>query len=146
MTPKVTSLWAYTLPDETNSVGSTMCPESEGVLREPTLSEYQLLGRLVSSGFAGSDQLAEQLPGLLVSNIDSDGSLRLRPVRGGAADVVRRIPVEATYADAGGGLVHVLLHVIDGQLDELEIYREDSGPVSVGPTEAIELEIDPWRD
>jgi hypothetical protein len=31
--------------------------------------------------------------------------------------------------DQDGVAVHVLLHVLDGYLNELEIYREDSAPL-----------------
>ncbi|MGO4258714.1 hypothetical protein AB4Y76_19940 [Marmoricola sp. RAF53] len=76
--------------------------------------------------------------------IDRDGSLRLRPVDPTPAKVSRRIPVEATYVDTDGVLVHVLIHVINGVLDELEVYREDSGTVIVAPAEASVLEVEPW--
>ncbi len=33
-------------------------------------------------------------------------------------------------------MIHVLLHVVDGQLKELEVYREDSAPV---------MKLDPGR-
>ena len=42
-----------------------------------------------------------------------------RPFSGG-------FPVEAEVVDSDGVLIHVLLHVLEGFLDELEIYREDS--------------------
>jgi hypothetical protein len=58
--------------------------------------------------------------------------------------VRRRIPVEASYPDADGVVVHVLLHVIDGRLDELEVYREDSGSVLIPSTEADALKVDLW--
>jgi hypothetical protein len=41
-------------------------------------------------------------------------------------------------------VVHVLVHVIDGRLNELEVYREDSGSVLIPPTETDALEVDPW--
>jgi hypothetical protein len=49
------------------------------------------------------------------------------------AEVVRRIPVEAEFDDQDGVGVHVLLHVLDGYLNELEIYREDSSPLQREP-------------
>jgi hypothetical protein len=45
------------------------------------------------------------------------------------AVVERRIPVEAELKDADGVTIHVLLHVLDGLLNELEVYRDDSGPI-----------------
>ncbi|MFT4285360.1 MAG: hypothetical protein QM598_11065 [Protaetiibacter sp.] len=94
--------------------------------------------------FQGAETLSRQLASIFVEPIDRDGSLHLRPVDPVPVTVSRRIPVEAAYADADGVLVHVLLHVIDGVLDELEVYREDSGPVVIPPADASALEVEPW--
>ena len=48
---------------------------------------------------------------------------------GQLAEVTRRIPVEAEAEDSDGVSIHFLLHVVDGVVHELEVYREDSGPV-----------------
>jgi hypothetical protein len=37
--------------------------------------------------------------------------------------------VEAELEDIDGMAIHLLLYVIDGHLDELEIYRDDSRPI-----------------
>ncbi|MCU1362893.1 MAG: hypothetical protein JWM55_721 [Acidimicrobiaceae bacterium] len=60
--------------------------------------------------------------------IDRDGSLKFR-INGPRAEVSRRIPVEAEIEDSDGVTIHVLLHVADGLIDELELYREDSAPI-----------------
>ncbi len=120
-----------------------MCPDvSEPQFRQPTGPELSLLTGLISSGFQGAVELMEQLATARVAPIDADGSLRLQPTTGTLAPVRRRIPVEATYADDDGVSVHVLIHVIDGLLDQLEIYREDSEPVLRPATQAPDLEID----
>ena len=41
------------------------------------------------------------------------------------AQVVRRVPVEAEVEDEDGVTVHVLLHVLEGALAELEVFHED---------------------
>jgi putative aminopeptidase FrvX len=64
-----------------------------------------------------------------VRTIDPNGSLEFVHVEGPSAKVVRRIPVEAEARDEDGTVIHVLVHVLDGKLNELEIYREDSGTV-----------------
>lgn len=38
---------------------------------------------------------------------------------------------------------HVLIHVIEGALNELEVYREDSGDVLVAHAAAKQLEVEP---
>ena len=121
-----------------------MCPDQFEGLRPPSASERDLLQRLLAVDFQGANALSEQLENTLVEPIDRDGSLRLRPVDATPVSVSQRIPVEATYADADGVMVHVLIHVIEGVLNELEVYREDSGDVLLAPTDAPQLEVEPW--
>ena len=45
------------------------------------------------------------------------------------AHLEKRIPVEAEGRDADGMGIHFLLHVVDGLLKEIEIFREDSQPI-----------------
>jgi Domain of unknown function (DUF6984) len=45
-----------------------------------------------------------------------------------------RVPTESEYVDADGVPVHVELHVVDGVMSELDIYKEDSSPVVDAPT------------
>jgi hypothetical protein len=81
---------------------------------------------LLGAEFPGRDVLTAQLRSAMVVALDSNGSLRFDVRDGGQAEVVRRIPVEAETEDGDGVTIHLLLHVIDGLLNELEIYREDS--------------------
>lgn len=123
-----------------------MCPHQFEGLRPPSAAERDLLQRLLDVDFQGAEALSRQLGNTLVEPIDRDGSLRLRPVEATPVTVSRRIPVEATYVDADGVVVHVLIHVIEGVLNELEVYREDSGDVLVAPADAKQLEVEPWVD
>ena len=92
--------------------------------------ERSVLKRLLSADFPGRADLSGQIAGALVQPLDPEGSFSIRPAPGSRkAEVLRRVPVEAEYDDADGVTVHVLLHVLDGYLNELEIYREDSGPL-----------------
>lgn len=97
--------------------------------RRPSEVEIQLVGSLLGATFAGREALVQQWLSAEVRRIDEDGSLQIRTCGGPPADVVRRIPVEAELEDVDGMTIHILLHVIDGLLDELEIYRDDSRPV-----------------
>jgi len=54
---------------------------------------------------------------------------------GVAAHVARRVPVEAELEDVDGVTIHVLLHVVQGFLNELEVFREDGGLIQ-GPMSA----------
>jgi hypothetical protein len=91
--------------------------------------ERQLLAALLSTEFSGRDAVAEQVAVSSVREIDDNGSLEFAPSDKTPAEVVRRIPVEAELDDSDGVAVHVLLHVVDGFLKELEVYRDDSGRV-----------------
>ena len=61
--------------------------------------------------------------------IDEDGSLELCAETGNKAQVITRVPVEAWAADTDGINVNFLLHVVDGVVKELEIYKSDSTPI-----------------
>jgi hypothetical protein len=111
------------------------------MFRDPTERERGLLGALLSSAFEGSAGLMSQLKEIRVSPIDADGSLTLKPKSSKPATVLHRIPVEGSYPDSDGVRVHVLLHVKDGLLHELEVFREDAGVVSVPPS-ADKLDVD----
>lgn len=104
--------------------------------------ESPLLLRFVARGFPGSVELHDQLRSVTVADIDADGSLRLSTRGAAPADVLRRIPVEASYADRDGVRVHLLLHVIDGYLDEFEVFREDSMRVMNRPVEQADLDFE----
>lgn len=93
-------------------------------------AENLLLSKLLSWNFRGAPELREQLSGMLAKPLDTNGSLRLGVTVPSVAKVDRRIPVEGTYLDNDGTRVHILLHVVDGYLDELEVYREDSGRIA----------------
>jgi hypothetical protein len=91
--------------------------------------ESRLLAVLLSTDFPGRDAVAEQVAVASVREIDDNGSLVFAPSDKTPAEVVRRIPVEAELDDSDGVTIHVLLHVVDGLVKELEVYRDDSGRV-----------------
>ena len=98
--------------------------------RALSAEEKTLLAKLLDEDFPGRTALRQQLTHVRARTIDADGSLALAPAAGARpADVVRRIPVEAELEDVDGTTIHVLLHVVNGLMHELEVYREDSSPV-----------------
>jgi hypothetical protein len=104
--------------------------EPESVVRPLADTERAVLANLLTEDFPGRDVLQEQLAEARGRLIDADGSLALVPSPSArAADVVRRIPVEAETEDLDGVTIHVLLHVVDGYVNELEVYREDSARI-----------------
>lgn len=92
----------------------------------PSSGQMGIIGKLLGATFPGSEVLLDQARTLRVRSIDNDGSFKLLVARGKPAEVVRRIPVEAEMTDVDGVQIHVLLHVVEGYLDELEVYRDDS--------------------
>ena len=87
------------------------------------------MAALLSTDFDGRGTITEQVAVASVREIDHNGSLEFAPSDTTRTEVVRRIPVEAELEDHDGVTIHMLLHVVDGLVNELEIYRDDSGRV-----------------
>jgi hypothetical protein len=81
---------------------------------------------LLKGDFPGRQALREQVAILCGRSIDPEGSLELK-ASGPKADVAHRVPVEAVMEDRDGVSIHILLHVRDGLLSELEIYKDTLG-------------------
>jgi len=56
---------------------------------------------------------------------DNYGSIYLKTDVNEKAKVTTRVPVEGRISDSDGSPIDILLHVIDGELNELEIFRAD---------------------
>lgn len=97
-------------------------PESD--TRAPTAAERSVVMALLKEDFPGRQALLEQVPSLKVAPLDAEGSLRLE-ADGPRADVKYRVPVEAMLEDVDGITIYVMLHVIDGLMNELEVYKDD---------------------
>ena len=101
----------------------------KGGFRSLSEAEKNILAVLLGAEFPGNRALAEQVAHARARQIDPEGSLEFSVEGGPPAEVVRRVPVEAELEDSDGVTIHVLLHVLDGFMNELEIFREDSGPI-----------------
>jgi hypothetical protein len=103
--------------------------------RELAPNERALLEQLLDSGPIGEEALREQLETVRVT-AETHGdsrSIRLRVGR----DVPRsesspRIAAEGMASDDDGVQIDVLLHVVDGCMDELEVYRVDGEQIQTG--------------
>jgi hypothetical protein len=110
----------------------------ETEFRPITDAERTVFLKLLELDFPGRDELKAQLEGLLAKTIDEDGSLMLKVQSDSRARLKYRVPVEARCPDADTRSetdphVQLLLHVVEGKLFELEIYKEDSSPILVRP-------------
>jgi hypothetical protein len=91
--------------------------------------ERAIVDRLMEVDFPGRDEVANQLQGSMVRIIDSEGSIEFLPSSVRRAAVDRRIPVEAEFRDSDGLPVYFLLHVVDGLVRELEVYKADGSGI-----------------
>jgi hypothetical protein len=104
-------------------------PDPRPEFRPLQRNERALLDALLAASFPGKETLAAQIALATARLLDGDGSLELAVRDAPAATVVRRIPVEAEVEDRDGVTIHILLHVVDGYANELEVFREDGAPV-----------------
>jgi len=114
------------------------------VEHELTDGERAILHKMLSRPFRGSAVLFTQAEKARVRWVVANGSPALLfNVSPGATrvDVPERTPVDAELRanDVDGTPICVVLHVVDGLLHEIEMYREDGAPVQHIPKVA-ELE------
>jgi hypothetical protein len=96
-------------------------------------NERDILARLLEANFPGRDELREQLDSVTATELDENGSLALRCGPARPAVVKCRVATEGECADADGVAIHVLLHVVDGMVHELEVFKDDSSRVQNPP-------------
>lgn len=94
-------------------------------------TEQGILNRLLSESFIGNERLRQQAEMARVRAQARDDTRTIyfevpNPV---LAEVATRVPVEGQAEDDDGALVELLLHVRDGVLSQLEIYRPDGEPI-----------------
>jgi hypothetical protein len=108
--------------------------------RALSMYEHELLQRLVAAnreGIVGQVDLAK----LEAEVIDEFGSLKFK--RQSTAEARQtKLPAEATLTDKDGVNVHALLFACAGELDELQIYKDDGSPLCAVPRpEAWKIDV-----
>jgi hypothetical protein len=108
------------------------------------LHERALIAQLLDTPFDGRDEIRSQLA---TARVVAEGFGDTRSLRFelGQHDLPRartlfRVPVEGEAIDEDGVVIAILLHIVDGVANELEIYRADGGPIlrrEVGVLQAI---------
>jgi hypothetical protein len=97
-------------------------------------NEVALLQKLLEPQFPGRDQLVGQIDFVTAHEIDEDGGLALQcSPRCAPAPVKCRVPTEGECSDTDGIIIHVLLHVADGYMKELEVFKENASKVKSPP-------------
>ncbi len=121
--------------------------------RESDHRERALLMHLLRGDFQGKAEILEQMSSVEVMRISPTGSLKLRSqgplaiVKDNDAPSPRpndHIPIESFYDDEAPNqksivriarLVRLALHVTNGRISELEVYKEDGSPIRTDPYE-----------
>jgi hypothetical protein len=99
------------------------------------LSDYEqaVITRLFEVEFPGREELKDQVShaeaSLIPATGDNYGSINIRTSSDRRAVVENRVPVISMTKDEGGAHVEILLHVIDGKINELEFVRMDGAPM-----------------
>ncbi|MDB5647466.1 hypothetical protein [Methylobacterium sp.] len=119
-----------------------MVADSNNPLDEPWRAlrpeEVAVLGLLLATNFPGRSELAAQARSALARRIDREGSVRFQTNKP-QAEVRERVPVEGYYHYDGSGpglhrpAINLLLHVVDGRLHELEVYKDDGSAILIDP-------------
>jgi hypothetical protein len=100
-----------------------------GTTRPLSDLEKCVLEQLLGHPFEGSDVLRDELSRVMAEPVDRDGSVKLITADGPNAPVNMRVPVEGEAQDIDGIFIHVLLHVVDGHLAELEMFKDDGSTI-----------------
>ncbi|MEJ7698978.1 MAG: hypothetical protein WKF71_04940 [Pyrinomonadaceae bacterium] len=89
------------------------------------------MSHLLSISFPGWKELQKQIDESLVSyECENCPTVELIVNHSVAsAEVKRRVPVEGEIFDEDGVKIHFLVHVVEGYLSEIEIFRDDSGKI-----------------
>lgn len=96
--------------------------------------ESKLLGFLLGSDFPGRDELQEQVANSFVRDYDENGSFEFEVASSLQATSVKYVvPTEGESEDLDGVKIHVLLHVNNNKISEVEIFREDNSKVIMLP-------------
>jgi hypothetical protein len=106
--------------------------------------ERALLEKLLDREFPGRDELRLQLDSVVAQQVYDDGTLALRVPSGEPAAVKGRVPTEGSCPDVDDVRIHVLLHVVNGMMDELEIFKEDGSDIVRSPTADALVLVPPW--
>jgi hypothetical protein len=96
--------------------------------------EREIFEKLLEPDFPGRDELRRQLDLVTAQQVHDDGTLALRCGSCQPAPVRCQVPTEGECSDSDGGEIHVLLHVVNGFMNELEIFKNE---VPGGKTEIL---------
>ncbi|HZL28440.1 MAG TPA: hypothetical protein VFC39_18095 [Acidobacteriaceae bacterium] len=108
--------------------------------RPLTRHEREVLDKLLEPSFPGRDELLAQVKLARARELDDDGCIEFSRVPAARSQAQFSIPTEGEYRDVEGITLHVQLHVVDGFVKQLELYKED-GSIPTGLPPASELRV-----
>jgi hypothetical protein len=117
-----------------------MTTRKDSPYRPLTRHEREVLDKLLEPSFPGRDELLAQVKLAEAKEIDDDGCIEFSRVSAARFQAKSSIPTEGEYRDVDGTTLHVQLHVVDGFVKQLELYKED-GSVPTGLPPASELRV-----
>jgi hypothetical protein len=112
------------------------------------LSDFEkaVIHRLLEADFQGRGEVQEQISHATASLIegtrDNYGSINIYTSSDRKANVKDRVPVMGMTKDEAGGPIEILLHVVNGIVNELEFVRMDGQPmVGLPRLDILELQV-----
>jgi hypothetical protein len=105
----------------------------ETSFRQLDVNEIELLAKLLAHEFPGRDALRLQLS-FVSGRTNESGSLELSYEGDDLAETLVGCPTEGTCDDIDGGIIAVLLHVQNGRMRLLEIFKEDGSEILRAPS------------
>jgi uncharacterized protein DUF6984 len=106
----------------------------ETTFRQLQANEMHLLEKLLDHEFPGRDALRVQLSSVAARQIDENGTIELWYGGDSLTDTDLGCPTEGTCTDTDGGEIAVLLHVKNGRMRLLEVFKEDGSAIQRAPT------------
>lgn len=98
--------------------------------RKIALNEVKLIERILS---IIKDKNISRTTNV-VREIDGEGSIKFSKMGHNINKPPQKaLPVEAQFQDIDGIFIHAILFVVDDEVDELEIYKDDGSPVMSKP-------------
>lgn len=104
-------------------------------------NERELIEKLLELEFEGRDELRMQLDTLTAKQIFADGTLDLNCGPCLPAPVKWSTPVEGSCHDSDGGTICVMLFVVDGFINKLEILKFGLDQAVLTPPAARDLVV-----
>jgi hypothetical protein len=117
--------------------------------REINNYERNLLKKILTFAFEGKEEIRQQLANAKVRTLevgDNYGSIEFE-INPAAKKVVttQRVPIELEGYDKDSVPISILLHVANGIVDELEIFKADGTPIAIFPS-AEDFNQKSWQE